>query len=387
MNTFYSLTFSIVALFANAQVSYLRINPDINLPKDSLECKQLISSLQDFITSAQKPNEENKLVLASEKIETFILLDEIRGIEKNKKLKDDSFYKPYLTNIVPLKKNQYFIQFSYIGMDETGPILRGSFNIIAHKYKDSFLFTSPLLINTRHWKTEQAGNNIFHYQDTINRTKVREFNDQVAAFDLKLKSKDKITEFYCCDNISELQKLVGVDYKSDYNGFTESVWSSSSGNRKVCVLGDNNATFNGCDPHDTWHSRLSFVVARNKVNKPVDEGCAYLYGGSWGLSWNEIFKSFKEQIAINKNTSWLDVKETPVYFKTKGFSNSADHIVNALLVQKIEKEKGFEGVWELLNVGPVEKGNEKYFATLERLTGITKASYNDAIWQLISQQQ
>jgi len=46
--------------------------------------------------------------------------------------------------------------------------------------------------------------------------------------------------------------------------------------------------------------------------------------------------------------------------KTGNYPNQADYIVNALLVKKIEIEKGFAGVWELLNVGPFKKGNEKY---------------------------
>ena len=54
---------------------------------------------------------------------------------------------------------------------------------------------------------------------------------------------------------------------------------------------------------------------------------------------------------------------------------------------KIEKEKGFSGVWELLNVGPFEKGNEKYYQTLEKLTGITKENYNNKIWELISNEK
>ena len=76
-----------------------------------------------------------------------------------------------------------------------------------------------------------------------------------------------------------------------------------------------------------------------------------------------------------------------MYFKTNGYENSADDIVNALLVKKIEKEKGFAGVWELLNAGPVEKGNEKYFQILEKLTGITKANYNEKIWELINNEK
>ena len=387
MKLIYTLTLFFTALCVNAQTNSLQLNQNIVLPKDSIEGKNLTTSLNDFLLSAQKPNEENKFILESERIETFILLDEINGIEKNGKLKDDFFYKPYLTNLVPLKDSNYLVQVSYIGTNESVAFLRASFEFIAHKKNNSFVFSSPLLGNTKNWKVEKLGNNIFHYQNTINKEKVKEFNKLTTSFDLKLKLSNKITDYYCCDNIIELEKLIGVDYKSDYNGRTESVWSSSIGDRKLIVFGDNNSNFNEFDPHDLFHDRLSLVIARSKVNKPVDEGCAYLYGGSWGLTWKEIFKAFKEQIASNKNISWTEIKENPVYFKTKQYNNSADYIVNALLVQKIEKEKGFAGVWELLNVGPFEKGNEKYYQTLEKLTGITKANYDNKIWELINNEK
>lgn len=159
------------------------------------------------------------------------------------------------------------------------------------------------------------------------------------------------------------------------------------GDKKLLVLGSNSANFNEFDPHDLWHDRLSLVISRRKVNRPIDEGCAYLYGGSWGISWQDIFKQFKEEIGSNKNTNWAEIKEKPVNFKTKGFDNSADYIVNALIVQKIEKEKGFDGVWEFLNCGPYEKGNENYYKSLEKLTGFTKANYNDKVWELINNEK
>ena len=315
------------------------------------------------------------------------MLDEINGIEKSGKFKDEYFYKPYLTNIVPLKNNKYLITVSYIGVNEGTAMLRTSFEFIGHKTGNSFTFSSPLSRNTQNWKIEKAGNNIFHYQNTINKEEVKEFNKLATLFDAKLKVTNKVIDYYCNDNIIELQKLIGVDYKSDYNGTAETVSSSTLGARKIVVFGNNNATFNEFDPHDLFHDRLSLVISRSKVNKPVDEGCAYLYGGSWGLSWKEIFKAFKEQIASNTNTNWKEIKETRVSFKTGNYPNSADYIVNALLVKKIEKEKGFAGVWELLNVGPFEKGNEKYYKTLEKLTGITKANYNDKIWELINNEK
>ncbi|MCF8246790.1 MAG: hypothetical protein K9J37_07860 [Saprospiraceae bacterium] len=382
-----TLTLIFTTLFANAQTNQLRLNPNIALPKDSIESKNLTTSLNDFLFSAQKPNKENKFVFEDEKIETFIQLDEINGIEKSGKYKDDFFYKPYLTNVVLLKDKNYLIQVSYIGTNENVAILRASFEFIAHKSNDSFMFSSPLLRNTKNWKVEKVANNIFHYQNSINKEKIKEFNKLTSSFDLKLKATNKIIDYYCTDNIIEMQKLIGVDYKSDYNGRTESVWSSSFGDRKLIVLGNNNSTFNDFDSHDLFHDRLSLVIPRSKVNKPVDEGCAYLYGGSWGMSWTEIFKAFKEQIASNKNTNWTEIKETPIYFKTGNYPNSADYIVNALLVKKIEKEKGFEGVWELLNVGAFEKGNEKYYQTLEKLTGITKANYNEKIWEIVNNEK
>lgn len=382
-----TLPLLLAALCVKAQTNPVRINPGIVMPKDSIESKLLISTLNEFLTSAQKPSEENKLVLETEKIETFILLDEVNGIEKSEQFKDAYFYKPYLTNVAVLKDNQYLLQVSYIGTKENTSYLRTSFEFIAHKINNSFRFSSPLIRNTKNWKIEKAGNNYFHYQTTLNKEKVKEFNKLATSFDLKLKATNTITDYYCTDNIFELQKLIGVDYKSDYNGRTQSVWSSSLGDKKLIVFGNNNSSFNEFDPHDLWHDRLSLVISRSQVNKPVDEGCAYIYGGSWGLSWKEIFKAFKEQIASNKNTNWTEIKETPISFKTGNYPSSADYIVNALLVKKIEKEKGFAGVWELLNCGKFEKGNEKYYTTLEKLTGITKANYNDKIWELINSEK
>ena len=383
MKLLFITTLLLGTLFANSQTNSLKLNPNIILPKDSITSKKLTTSLNNFLISAQKSNEENKFVFEGQKIETFIQLDEIKGIEKNEQYKDEFFYKPYLTNVVLQKDNNYLIQVSYIGIAANTALLRASFEFIAYNANNSFTFSSPLLQNTKNWKVQKVGNNIFHYQNSINKNKLKEFNKLASTFDLKLQLMNKITDYYCCENIIEMQKLIGVNYKSDYNGRTESVWSSSFIDRTLIILGNNNSNFNEFDPHDLFHDRLSLVIPRNKVNKSVDEGCAYLYGGSWGFSWSEIFKSFKEQIVNNKNTNWIDIKETPKMFMTGNYPNSADNIVNALLVKKIEKEKGFKGVWELLNVGPFKKGNEKYYNTLEKLTGITKFNYNEKINELI----
>jgi hypothetical protein len=64
-----------------------------------------------------------------------------------------------------------------------------------------------------------------------------------------------------------------------------------------------------------------------------------------------------------------------------------DYVVDALIIQKLEKEKGFSAVWELLNCGKYQEGNENYFKMLEKLTGINKSNYNKKIWELVKNEK
>lgn len=388
MKSIFTITYLTLTLILNAQTSKLIVNNYIYLPQDSVESKSLITSLDNFLIAAQKPNEENKYVLPTENIETYIQLDEINGIENSGRFKDVFFYKPYLTNVVLIENNNYLIKVSYIGVNEKNPILCGSFEFIAHKNKDSFLFSSPLKRNTAHWKTMITGNNSFHYQSTINKNKVNEFTALVNVFDKKLKSVHKISEFYLCADFIELQKLIGVDYKLDYNSYPENTLSSTIGDKKLTVMGSKSSTFDNFDPHDVWHDRLSLVIPRQNVNKPIDEGCAYLYGGSWGMSWKDIFNKFKTKVCSDKKTDWLTNYGTFENFgESKAMHLMMEYVLNALFIKKIEKEKGFEGVWEFLNCSPYEKTNEQYFKSLEKLTGISKTNFNDKVWELINNEK
>jgi hypothetical protein len=175
MKHLFTLLLILFTILANAQTNSLIVNSNIILPKDSVVSTKLTASINDFLISAQKPNEENKFVLDSEKVETFILLDEINGIEKSEEYKDDFFYKPYLTNLVELKNNDYLVQVSYIGLNENTPILRASFEFIAHKIDNSYKFSSPLIRNAGNWKVEKIGNEIFHFKKSINKQKIAEY--------------------------------------------------------------------------------------------------------------------------------------------------------------------------------------------------------------------
>lgn len=381
---FIAFSFSVVVCQNNSLI----VSKGIALPKDSLETKKVLVALNDLLVAKEKSNEENNLVCSPEKVETYILLDEMAGIDKSKKYKDDYFFKPYLTNLVKENDSEYYIQLSYIGVSENTPVLRASFELIAHKENDQYTFSSPLLRNTTSWETKKINNCIFHYKKSINAKTGVAYEKAVAAFDKKLNAPKQQTDIYLGEDMPELLKMIGVEYKLDYNGREASVFNSKAGNRLLIVKGDKDANFDHFDMHDLWHERLRNVVSSSKINKPIDEGCAYLYGGSWGISWRDIFKTFQLKVANNKQTNWLEG-----YGKFENFGESkekhlmAEYVINALIAQKIEKEKRMPGVIEFVSCGKYTKENDNYFQSLEKLTGITKANFNEKVWELITNEK
>lgn len=385
MKNLFTILFVLFSFSSFAQNNPLQISKVIAMPKDSIESKKLILSLNNLLTAKEKSNEENTFVWKNENVETYILLDEMNGVEKSGKNKDAFFFKPYLTNIVKLNDLEYYIQLSYIGINENVPMLRASFELIAHKENDDFKFSSTLIRNTSSWKTMKVNNCIFHYKTTINTATAKNYGKAVAAFDKKLNTKNQQTDIYFSQDLPELLKIIGAEYKLDYNSRSTSTFSSKSDNRLLIVKGDNDTKFDNFDLHDLWHERLKNVVSSKIINKPVDEGCAYLYGGSWGISWKTIFKTFKEKVANDKQKNWLEnYGKFDNFGETKETHLMAEYVINALIVQKIEKEKGFASVLEFVSCGKYNKENDNYFQSLEKLTGINKANFNQSVWELIN---
>ncbi|MEP6611404.1 MAG: hypothetical protein ABJA76_05955 [Mucilaginibacter sp.] len=365
----------------------LIISPEINLPKDSATKTQLISALNGFLAQKEKPHAENKFILKGESLATSMLLDELKGMEKNAKLKDDHYYKPYLTNIVDRGDDTFFIQLNYIGGADGVPVLRSACGLMAKKAGGAFYFYSPLKQNTQNWKIKKLGNITFHYKDTLNMADAKAYYKTVSLYDSKLHTITQPIAAYFCDNFTEGLQILGVDYELEYNGL---VWDNMSvhENDSLLLVNGWNAYKRRFDPHDLFHERLRQVVNPDIINRPVDEGCAYLYGGSWGISSPEILRLFKEYAAANPNADWLTLY---INEKNKNFSEGSkplkiSYAINALVAQKYDKEKGGAPM-ALLTCGKIEKGDENYFKALEKVSGITKANFNAEVLKLVRNAQ
>jgi hypothetical protein len=356
----------------------------LRLPEDTIVKNQLISSLNGFLSQKEQPNKENKFVLKEDLLETSDLLDEMKGIERNSKAND--FFKPYLGNVLQLDANNFIIQFSYMGVADNMPVLRASFKLITKKAGLQFYFSSPLKQNTISWKTKKYNGLTCYYKDTLKAADAKAYQKQVEFYDAKLKAPNMPIEFYYCDNLTEALQLLGVEYKLDYNGSKNNSLSEHE-NNTILTMNAGYSERSRFDAHDLWHERLRIVMKSDIINRPVDEGCAYLYGGSWGFTWQEIIAKFKIFVNDNPNADWMTLYTENKIFDGKEKSMYVPYFLNALIVQKIEKEKGFPAVMELLGCGKREKGDENYFKTLEKITGISKVNFNTEMWGLIKKEQ
>lgn len=381
-----SVVFALILSYTSfGESNELIIPKNVRLPKDTTVREELLTSLRSFLLETPKANKENSFVLNSDLLETSAMLDEMKDIEKNEMLKDDHFYKAYLTNATALSDTDFVIQLSYIGMKDSVADLRASFTISAKKRSGKFYFNSPLKQNTISWKYKRINNTTVFYKDSLNLPNATAYFKMISDYDKKLNAPVQLTEFYCAENFHEVLQLLGIDYKADYNGYRYNVLSAMENDRSLNVNGHLTSGFKQFDPHDLWHERLHKVISTSIINRPVDEGTAYLYGGgSWGFTWADLIKKFKTYIAANPDADWLQLyNESVVFNEEKNAPLNVDFMINALMVQKIEKEKGFPAVISLLTCGKKEKGNENYFAALQKITGIDKEHFNEHVWKLI----
>ena len=287
-----------------SQEKKLNVPSYILLPQDTIISNNLLKSLNGFLSQKEKPNNENTFILKEDMLATYALIDEMKEIEKSGKYKDDNFYKGYLTNIIATGTTDYLVQFSYIGVNENIPILRANFELIAKQKNNQFYFSSALQKNTSTWKTEKVGNFLITYKSVLNKIKIGKYINKVYEFDKKIGS-NFITELYLCDNFFDSLKLLGVNYKLEYNSVISNSLSSRNDLKLLLINGELYSNPKLFDPHDLWHERLHNVLSTSIINKPVDEGCAYLYGGSWGISWAEIQNMFKLKVSYNTQTEFL----------------------------------------------------------------------------------
>lgn len=382
MKTLATISFGLLSSFLSAQTVAVHFAKTTTSPRDTTLRTTLQTSLSGFLTYTD--HQTNPFIAAECMMETSILLDEMKDLQVNAKLKDSLFYKCEILNYIKLTDSNSIVQVSFVGSTHDTVMVRALFTLYAIRHDTAFRFYSPLKDQTKYWYSTKMDNVTIYYKKDFNKKNARKYFQTIAKFDAKLKAPKVPTSFYCCDHFTEALKLTGTDYKSDYNGYARNILYAKTKTRHLVVSGLYASNFADFDPHDLWHSRLHNVLSTTIINRPVDEGTAYLYGGSWGLTWEDILQRFKTFATANPNADWYTLYNESKNFDEKfKYPLNVDFAINALIVKKIDQEKGFQSVIELLSCGNKQKDNQNYFMALEKITGIQQANFNATVWELI----
>ncbi|ASU35440.1 hypothetical protein [Mucilaginibacter xinganensis] len=329
---------------------------NIKLPEDSVI---LIKSLNNLI-------EKRSGIDPDFQIETSALLDEMEGM------------KFKLVNISPIDSLDFLIQLSSF---EDGTF-RSSFKLIAKTQGKAYFFSSPLRRNTLNWKIKKTGDFVLYRNSKEKTPLLYRYIRTAQSFDRKLKAPVYVTKVYYHDNFTDLMGLLGEEYKIAYNGIGSLNKSWYHEGACIILIGARTNDVVAFDLHDLWHDRLHHIVNVEIINRPIDEACAYLYGGSWGIyTWDDILQNFKQYMGADHN--WLKAFDEHRKFGGVRTPLYADYVLDALICQKIEKEQGFANVITFLSCGKKEAGNANYFKALEKITGITRANFNVQLEKLV----
>jgi hypothetical protein len=359
------------------QSDTIQYGSTMHFPLDFASKSLLIQDLNDFLNLYTKGGSAVQPDLM-----TMPLTDELNDIKRNETLQNPAFFKAYLENVILLGDSSYFLQFSFLGIKDGTPMLRASFNLIAQRHIDHFIFSSPLQKNIQSWKRENIENITYIFPDSIDQTKASAFARLDSFYNTKINVPGQQTVFIQADNFPDALHLIGVNYKSDYAGYAYNSLSDYSKNKRIVISG-RSGKFPNYDPHDSWHEKLRTVMSDSVINRPVDEGCAYLFGGSWGFTWFQVLDSFKLFVNQHPGADWLTLYKDGDKFNMGIYQNGIANVLNALLVQKIQQEKGFPAVMTLLSCGRREKGDANYFKALKKITGITENNFNKEINRLL----
>lgn len=372
-----SILFLSIPFFAKSQ--QLIIDKELSMPYDSAVSQKLLFYLNAFINEKNKSFKDLKTLSPNNINANYLLIDAMKNVEFEGK--DSTFYKPHLINILPINKSDFEVQIAFMNNND----LKGIFSLLAREQGEKFVFESPLQIITTGWKVEKIGKITYHYPNNLDKKKALHFNDKYLFYNKILNIDAEPIDFYAFKNLHDALRSLGVTYYKDYNGQQNNVLFSSEVSP--------NLNLNGYiyrqegDEHDLFHDCVGKVLDKNKGYRPVNEGVAYLYGGYGGnvcYSTEEIKKLLKDYAQTDNNINWLDLykknirlnkdKSSPLYFC---------YALNMLLAEKIEKEKGFSKVLELMSCGKRQKDEENYLESLNKIIGVNESSYNAEIDLLI----
>lgn len=375
IKVFIILILTTTSLFINAQTQFKVADRLYSSLSDSLT-HQIINSFDKLLISIEKERLDT-LLIDNEKMDLnrnfFRYLKGIAGKDTIQ-----NYFQAKLINLYPIGNHQYMLTMSYTKNDEIGRML----NFLAKETNEGVVFANPLEYNTKFWKTTTVGTITYFYPDTIDTERAEVFNQKNILMAKKLNIPVRNWDVYMCRNYQEAIQIQGCFYEFTRNGIFNSGDIIDSKTLFSCM---NDEDFS----HDVLHIYASQI--RGKVRNSVAEcGLAYYWGNAYhsGIAGKspglkELIPAVQHYLKSNKEVKLLDLfDERPDVLAEYGYPKPIQihQIISGIICREIERQKGVEGIIELLKSG---RGDDNYFKSINKLLGINRENFNTRVHKLI----
>ncbi|MFV8334070.1 hypothetical protein ACNQGB_01680 [Flavobacterium sp. XS1P32] len=363
------ILFLSVTFLAFGQNSDLIITPQIKIPTDSIAKKYLIENLKIFIQDIENGNVNSGVIAKVHLFKYKDYFDIFNNIQNSDKY-GTRFFKPYLKNIVLQSDRSYKIDISYFGIDDKNQILnRINFSVIAKSENGNFNFYCPFEENVKNWNYKKQKKITFHFDDNFNKENALKFEKYNAEIAKKLNLSPIAFGYYKCKDIQEVYKLLGIDYFLQINGDVRSSWILDKG--QIFISGTNLEEYN----HDLTHLYFERKFGNEIRNWTAEEGYNIYTTDYWGRKPSEIFELLENFIKENPDKSLYEV------FQKNNILQHPIRIkfpISAIFMRKLEREKGFDKVLELICSG---KTDDNYYKLLDKYLKVNKDNFDQIVKQ------
>ncbi|MBD8081465.1 hypothetical protein [Chryseobacterium caseinilyticum] len=342
-----------------------------------------------FFLEKSIKNEDLTIINPDNKLETWLFLNELRKLQNSKVFINNYTLMYEVTSVEAGNKDNFTIRLNCYFEDKEIKNSVAKIEIILQEINSKYLVSSTIKNNLTHWKLKSIENYSFYSGKEVDEKNLRDFIAKNNKLSFNLKEQKIPTKVYCVDDIFNAYGLLGIDYKRDNspNNFFLGVELARDNNQSTMIVATEKGMLEDFSFGTLWKARITEKYPIKNLYVPVLEGYSYINDGDPFYKWEQLWIQFKSTYSDSQKTDWLSLYGTKENFSLPSTPKYTENVLNALLIKKIEKEKGFSSVLELLNCGKFDSENQdNYFKTLEKVSGITKANFNENIDKLITRE-
>lgn len=368
-----------IALYACSLQAQVEVERNFNLElaeKDSITSMNIEKVLNGFLAEAQEKKYTEKYVDSTHLIKYEFFFNKLSGIGKQ-----DYFDRPLVLKSYRVEDNAFRLTIGFTGERDGKPFIFQMTELKAVPFNGSYRFYCPFEDNTRHFKSKKIDKVTYHYSQSFNEDRAKEFVDFTQEFARLTNGPIPEIDYHSFHSLDELLKSYGFLYSARQCNFLHHDLGFMDNDGKAYVTGMNNENYVS-DYIAEYIYR--YLPNSDDVYWPFALGVSAYYGGYFTTydDMETMKRQFREKVKESPTIDFLE--EFKKGRKSSVSRHFSYYVISAFLFEKVLKEKGFDEAFELVYSGG--KG-ERLFEKLEKSVQVSEENFHDTILELIKEEK